>query len=211
VNHRNTEIRDYFDDWAGNYDLTVKAGKWRAPRRVFEMARPYLKKNSRVLDVAIGTGMLSEYFRKLSAGVNITGLDISRGMLRQCADKGHIADSLIPCDVEHQRFPVPDRNYDLTIASGVFEFLATVKNVFTEMARVTRPGGIIAFSYIPNSLSKTGMHDDDGDVKVYSQSSRKIEQMMAGLGVHKLASSPQFIAYDPGHAYPNKVFLGQVL
>lgn len=212
---KNSKTRQYFNDWAGDYDRTVKSGRWTAPCHVFESVKPYTGKTSKILDVAIGTGLLSAHFRKKSADIRITGLDISEAMIKQCARKGKIANSLIVCDVEHQKFPVPDSSYDLTVASGVFEFLPTVKNILAEMARVTQPGGIIAFSYTPNAGSKTRLHEDadsPDDLKIYSQSSREIEKIMSRHGVRKLAVPSQFVSYKlGGHSYTNKVFVGQLV
>lgn len=206
----NSEVRDYFDDWSKSYDTDVGMAHWIAPDRVFEAARSFLEKDSRILDVAIGTGLLSAQFRKAAGGTYITGLDISPVMLEECAEKG-VADTLKRCDVERQRFPVRDHTVDLTVASGVFEFLGSLENVFSEMARVTRRGGIIAFSYTPNSGLKTKVYSNDAEVPLYSHCPKQIEQLLSRHGVEKLISSPVFTGYNPGRVYPNRVFVGRVL
>jgi ubiquinone/menaquinone biosynthesis C-methylase UbiE len=206
----NDAVREYFDDWSEGYDRAAKASRWTAPEQVFRAVAPYLEKNSRILDVAIGTGILSAKFRKASRAATITGLDISAGMLRACAEKG-VADTLKRCDVGLQRFPLPDHDADVTVASGVFELLGRTRHVFSEMVRVTKPGGIIAFSYTPNSGPGTRVYDRATDeVPIYSHSSRQVGKLMAGLGVEKIAHTPRFTGLNAGRKYPNRVFVGRV-
>src|ERR1700722_15387431 len=211
MKRNNNAVREYFDDWSGGYDATARSSRWTAPGRVFKAARPYLKRNSRILDGAIGTAMLSGKFRRVSGAAHITGLDISARMLRECAGK-NIADSLRRCDVELQRFPVPDHDADITVASGAFELLGTLRHVFSEIVRVTKPGGIIAFSYTPNAGPGTRVYERATDeVPIYSHSPRQVDRLMAALGVKKIAHTPQFTGLNNGHKYPNRVFVGKVM
>lgn len=141
----------HYDDWARQYDSDVGGWDYHAPDRVLQKIAGFLNGRSgpvRLLDVGIGTGLLSRKCRVLREGMEIAGIDISAKMLDVCA-RTAAADSLHRLDVAKDRFPFDDCAFDITAASGLMENVGNIGHAIREMARVTRPGGLLAFTYMP--------------------------------------------------------------
>lgn len=143
----------HYDDWAQQYDSDVAGWDYHAPQQVLAKAKNFLKdhpEQPKLLDVGIGTGLLSAMCRKVKDDIHVTGVDISNEMLNLCHEK-KIANELRRVDVSRDKFPYEDEQFDLTLASGLMENVENIENTLTEMARVTRPGGLIAFTYMPTT------------------------------------------------------------
>lgn len=73
------------DEFAGIYDSQVKQYNSYGHEVLFGMCYEYIKPGDSLLDLGIGTGLSSVLFAK--AGLNITGLDGSLEMLKECGKK----------------------------------------------------------------------------------------------------------------------------
>jgi SAM-dependent methyltransferase len=80
-------------------------------------------------------------FRK--AGLRVHGLDADPQMLAVCHWKG-FAD-LVLHDLAEAPYPFPSASFDHAVCLGVLPFLADPEPVFSEAARVLRPGGVFVF------------------------------------------------------------------
>jgi demethylmenaquinone methyltransferase / 2-methoxy-6-polyprenyl-1,4-benzoquinol methylase len=131
-------VRTMFDAIAPRYDLVNRIMTFRLDMRwrkkaVRDLALP---KNSRVLDLASGTGDLCIDLRK--AGFQPISIDLSFGMLsndRSGAPRAQ-ADIL--------RLPLPDQSVDGIICGFALRNLVNLEDFFTECARVLRPGGRVS-------------------------------------------------------------------
>lgn len=118
-------------DW---YTAPMEAlGGRRARQRLFGCAQ------GRVLEVGVGTGLnLASY----PAGVDLTGVDLSRRMLnraRRRADRMGLPVDLVVADIE--ALPYPDASFDTVAAACVFCSVADPVRGLREVARVVRPDG----------------------------------------------------------------------
>ncbi len=141
----------HYDDWAAAYESDVQGWDYNAPDRIVENLKSFLRAHPgspRLLDVGIGTGLLSEKCRALRPDLKADGIDISNRMLDICARK-NIAQSLHRCDIATDRLPFADRSFDIAAAAGVMENVSNIDNALREMARVVRPGGLVLFTYMP--------------------------------------------------------------
>ena len=75
------------DEFATIYDSRVKEYKSYGHEVIFGMCYEYIKPSDSLIDVGIGTGLCSVLFAK--AGLNMTGLDESLEMLKECRKKGY--------------------------------------------------------------------------------------------------------------------------
>ena len=157
---RKEGIRTLFDSIAGGYDRfnhlsSMNADRgWRrrAVRRIVDTSEPIA-----VLDVATGTADLAiAVARKAAAGSQVTGVDLSEGMLAVGRRKaGGLPVTLLQADAES--LPFAEGSFDrVSVAFGVrnFENLALG---LREMCRVLRPGGklvILELSYPDNAFLK---------------------------------------------------------
>ncbi len=84
----NSELTKRYDEWSKNYDkdLTEDFG-WTAPKTAADFLARHVRPDSLVLDAGAGTGLVG--MELATHGFqNLTGMDMSRGMLEQADRKG---------------------------------------------------------------------------------------------------------------------------
>jgi ubiquinone/menaquinone biosynthesis C-methylase UbiE len=98
-----------------------------------------------VLDCGTGSGTLALAFARVyAAPFSLVATDTSDHMLdqaRQRFDHAGITASTQHADV--RRLPFADNSFDVVMSAHLLEHLHDPKAALTEMARVTRPGGVI--------------------------------------------------------------------
>jgi len=151
-------IRELFDDIAVKYDRfnhissfgADRSWRRKAVREIADTKTPI-----RVLDVATGTADFAiAVTRKAAAGTQVTGIDLSEGMLEVGRAKCQgLPIELEVGDAENLRFE--DETFDrVCVAFGVRNFENLMKGL-REMCRVLKPGGklvILELSYPKNRL-----------------------------------------------------------
>lgn len=155
--NKKEEVRLMFDSIAGSYDflnhaLSLNIDKiWR--KRLIKSLKKYRPK--KILDVATGTGDLALAALILDP-VLVTGVDIAAGMLevgrKKIEARGEsLRIKLVEGDSEN--LPFETGEFDaVTVAFGVRNFEDTQKGL-SEMARVLRPGGVVAILEFTMPLS----------------------------------------------------------
>lgn len=141
------QVRQMFDHIAPAYDFMNRAMTfgidrwWR--RRAVGLLRPVA--HGRVLDIATGTGDLAILLARRLEGSQVTGVDLSEGMLRIGRDKvaREGLEGRITLDVgDCMSLPFGEGEFDcVTCAYGVRNF-EDIARGYREMARVLRPGGM---------------------------------------------------------------------
>lgn len=158
---KKSQVADMFDNISPRYDLLNRILSfgidihWR--NKVIEFLKPY--RPAHILDVATGTGDLAIACLKTGAE-NITGVDISEGMLsygREKLKKRSLDNRITLSYGDSEQLPFNDNSFDaLTVAFGVrnFEHLNTG---LAEMHRVLKPGAplaVLEFSQPKNQFFK---------------------------------------------------------
>tara|TARA_Y100001935_G_C17304940_1_gene511692 strand:+ start:723 stop:1439 length:717 start_codon:yes stop_codon:yes gene_type:complete len=142
-----TEIQNLFNGIAPGYDLAndlITFGMARSWRK--KLVRwSGVQKGDKVLDCATGTGDLAfDFKRAVGDEGQVIGTDFSQNMLDQAPDKCKSLnlDVLFEwADVTQLKYP--DGEFDCTsIAYGIRNVEDPVK-ALSEMARVTKPGGVV--------------------------------------------------------------------
>ena len=77
----------YYDDWATNYDITLKQWKYKAPLKAVSVLHNIRKKFNYCLDLACGTGMFGEEIKKKFINITVDGCDISTDSLKFAKQK----------------------------------------------------------------------------------------------------------------------------
>jgi len=72
----------YYDNWALNYDQTLKIWNYKAPIKAVNTIRKIKDKISSNLDLACGTGMFAKELKKKYPNIVIDGCDISSQSLK---------------------------------------------------------------------------------------------------------------------------------
>ncbi len=135
---KRTAVRSMFDTIAPRYDLVnrimtfrMDVGWRRTTRESLE-----LKPESRILDLACGTG---DFCVDLEAhGHHPIGVDLSYGMLAAA----RTGSPLIQGDL--LQLPVADGSVDAAVCGFALRNLVELQPFFAELHRVVRPGGRIA-------------------------------------------------------------------
>ena len=133
-------VRKIFDDTAGTYDhverlMAFGSGSWYRRKA---LTRAGLARGMRVLDVAVGTGLVAR------EGVLITGdpklvlgVDPSLGMITE-------ARKTVPISIARgvaEELPVADEKFDFLSMGYALRHLSDLTPAFREFHRVLKPGG----------------------------------------------------------------------
>ncbi len=156
VQEKQVRVRQVFDSVAGRYDLMndlMSLGVHRLwKRRAIALAG--VRRGQRVLDLAAGTGDLSEQFAgKVGREGRVVMSDINQSML--CQGRTRLEDAGVVGNLDYalanaERLPFADNSFDcVTIGFGLRN--VTHKQLaLNEMQRVVKPGGralVLEFSH----------------------------------------------------------------
>jgi ubiquinone/menaquinone biosynthesis C-methylase UbiE len=93
------------------------------------------------LDVGCGNGAFTEQILSLAAPKSVTGIDPSQGQIafaeaKHTAATYHVGDALA--------LPFNDQTFDVSVMALAIAFVQDAQKAVDEMARVTKPGGLVA-------------------------------------------------------------------
>ena len=138
------ELEGRYDQWAADYDSDLAAEfAWNAPQNATAVFVKHVDKSAHILDAGAGTGLVGECL----AGVgykDLVAMDLSQGMLDEAKSKNLY-------NAFHQMalggtLDFVTGEFDAVISVGVFTQGHAPANSFDELARITKPGGLILFS-----------------------------------------------------------------
>jgi demethylmenaquinone methyltransferase / 2-methoxy-6-polyprenyl-1,4-benzoquinol methylase len=135
-------VRDLFNGTAADYDringvFSLGTGGWY---RRQALRRAGLAPGQRLLDVAVGTGLVAaEAARVLGDPGAVTGLDLSEGMLAEARRRLPGGVRLVQARAE--ALPVADRSVDFVSMGYALRHVSDLGAAFAEYRRVLRPGG----------------------------------------------------------------------
>ena len=111
-------------------------------KQEFKIIANLIDKETRVLDVGCGDGVLME-FLKNNKQINIRGIEISKINVQKCIGKGL---TVIEGDAEKDLSQFPDASFDFVILSQTLQAFLNPEKVISELLRV----GKKAIVTIPN-------------------------------------------------------------
>ncbi|MDC1344520.1 methionine biosynthesis protein MetW [Pelagibacteraceae bacterium] len=111
-------------------------------KQEFKIISDLIEKNTRVLDVGCGDGILMEYL-KYNKEIDIRGIEISKDNVQICLSKGL---TVIEGDAEKDLLQFPDSSFDFVILSQTLQAFLNPEIVIKELLRV----GKKAIVTIPN-------------------------------------------------------------
>ena len=157
-----SRVRGVFDSVAGKYDIMNDLMSMGLHRlwKAYTIAASGVREGHKVLDLAGGTGDLSQAFAKrVGPRGTVVHTDINEAMLATGRDRLVNAGVMLPttlCDAE--KLPFAKDTFDIvTVAFGLRNMTHKDK-ALAEMCRVLKPGGrllVLEFSKVAKPLEKT--------------------------------------------------------
>ena len=151
------ELEERYDQWAADYDNDLaEEFAWNAPQHWSDVFAKHVDRNARILDAGAGTGLVGE--RLVKAGFrNLVAMDLSQGMLEEARSKNIYTEF-------HQMalggtLNFATNEFDAVISVGVFTQGHAPANSFDELARITKPGGLIVFSLRVDTYESDGFKE----------------------------------------------------
>lgn len=142
-NNSNNDFIASHDEFAEGYDSQVKEYNSYGHEALFGMCYEYITPGETLLDLGIGTGLGSVPFAR--AGLEVTGVDGSAGMLKQCEKKG-FARELRQYDIRKVPLPFSKDAFSNIISCGVLHFFDDLRPLIGDACRILKPNGIFAFT-----------------------------------------------------------------
>ena len=142
--------RTYYDAFSETYEAergknSVKGYHDMLDELESEFVRRY-GAGKDVLEVGCGTGLVLERIARFAGSAR--GIDLSPGMLTRARERG-----LEVSEASATELPFADNSFDVCCSFKVLAHIPAISVALSEMARVTRPGGIvIAEFYNPHSI-----------------------------------------------------------
>lgn len=129
--------------WATGVAYEPYVGRWSRL-----VARTFVKwldvsAESHWVDVGCGTGALSHTILESAAPRTLRGIDRSEGYIAFARE--HIQDERVQFEIgDAQALPVETGAYDAIVSGLMLNFVPQPHQAVAEMARATRPGGVVA-------------------------------------------------------------------
>ena len=148
------ENRRIYDDWADSYDDDVSSGGYAyAPVAAGLFGRHVAPGETPVLDAGCGSGIIGATLARLGYA-NLTGIDLSDGMLRAAGRKGVYRD--LRQRVLGEPLDFEDGAFQAVVCTGVFTPGHAPPESLDELVRVTARGGVFIFCCTEAALSDGG-------------------------------------------------------
>jgi 2-polyprenyl-3-methyl-5-hydroxy-6-metoxy-1,4-benzoquinol methylase len=129
----------------GHADSVLQSHRWRTVENSAGYLAPHLRPGLDVLDVGCGPGTITVDLARRVAPGTVLGIDVSADPLdeaRALAEREGVAVEFAVGDV--YALDAADGSYDVVHAHQVLQHLTDPVAALREMARVCRPGGLIA-------------------------------------------------------------------
>ena len=134
----------YYDDWALNYDQTLKKWNYKAPLKAVNVMSLLKKNINSNLDLACGTGMFAVKLKKNYPNVTIDGCDISFQSLK-IAKKKKLYRKLFKQSFEKKINII--KKYDSVSMIGSMTYCKKPKKLFLLINDYLKKNGIFIFSH----------------------------------------------------------------
>ncbi len=157
------EQEQAYDNWAENYERDLFAMGYRLPGIIASVFTRFISPDAGpILDAGCGGGVQAEPLALLGYN-NITGIDLSEGMLEIANQKNLYSELRQMTLGEHLDFP--DNTFSAIISSGTITPGHAPPQTFDELIRVAKKDALIIFS----------LRVDEGQEPEYPNHIKKLE------------------------------------
>ena len=148
------ELEDRYDQWAADYDSDLSQEfDWKAPQNATAVFAKHVDTGAHILDAGAGTGLVGECVAEIGYK-DMVAMDLSQGMLEEAKSKNVYSgfdQMALGGDLDYAT-----DEFDAVISVGVFTQGHAPANSFDELARITKPGGLIVFSLRVDTYESSG-------------------------------------------------------
>ncbi len=152
---RQAYLRRIFDNTAVDYDRIesmLAFGTGTGYRRD-ALVRAGLKKDMKVLDVGVGTGLVAAQECMITGDpALVTGIDPSPGMMAA----GKLPKTMLLMEGRAESLPFPDNHFDFLSMGYALRHISDLSVAFVEFERVLKPGGRLCILEITRPQSGFG-------------------------------------------------------
>jgi len=144
--HYRTKLFDHWPTYLEDFNECKEIMGYRYPETlVDEFLTLKVPTDAKILDVACGPGNVA-FILKDHGYSNIDGLDPSSGLLAAAMEKKLYQETICCYVSPDEKTPIVDNKYDVLLCSAGMFPGSIVPQAFTELLRITKPGGIIAWN-----------------------------------------------------------------
>jgi SAM-dependent methyltransferase len=137
-------LQSTYDQWAASYDADmVLTGYVHYPVLTGLVCRYVPRKDATILDAGVGTGALGSLLNLLGYN-NLSGIDMSQGMLAKAAERKCYSD--LQRAVLGEKLDFVDRSFDAIISTGTFTEGHAPASAFDELVRLLETDGVLIFT-----------------------------------------------------------------
>jgi len=138
------DLRALYDSWAETYDADLQqVGYLHAPVITGLVALHVPRRDAAILDAGVGTGSIGNVLSLLGYN-NLSGIDMSEGMLEKARARGCYTD--LRRGVLGEALDFPDGAFDAILSTGTFTNGHAPAAAFHELTRILEPGGFLLFT-----------------------------------------------------------------
>ncbi|TCV92423.1 malonyl-CoA O-methyltransferase [Luteibacter rhizovicinus] len=148
------QVRHNFGRAAGTYEQHDVLQR-EVQASLIERLDIYEQTPERVLDVGAGTGRGTALLKKKYPKAQVIAIDLALPMLRRAKEHTGWLKPFSRVCADAYSLPVPDHSVDVLHSNLCFQWCDDVARLFTECARVLKPGGLLTFStFGPDTLKE---------------------------------------------------------
>lgn len=137
-------LKSTYDAWASSYDTDMMMTGYLHQSVITGLVCRHVRgKDAAILDAGVGTGAVGSLLNLLGYN-NLSGIDMSEGMLAKAAARKCYAD--LRQAVLGERLDFVDRSFDAVISTGTFTQGHAPASAFDELVRLLEPNGMLMFT-----------------------------------------------------------------
>ena len=142
---------DDYSRWAAVHDKQLREWQYEAPSVAAGLLAADScvtpRSSAQILDVGCGTGLCGEAARAAGFGT-VLGVDESPVSIAHLERiKPGLYDEVVATDIDCEPLPFPADSFDGVLCVSVLSYVSSYTSIFSEWARVTRPGGLVVFTH----------------------------------------------------------------
>lgn len=168
---RDQATREYYNDFSRRYEAARRPNDPHGYHALLDDLEVDLTSRygarKEVLEAGCGTGLILE--RLAAFASRAEGFDLSPGMLEKARERG-----LTVREGSVTSIPYPDASFDVVCSFKVLAHVPDIRTALAEMARVTRPGGVVLAEFY-NPYSFRGLAKRLGPAGAISEGRRESE------------------------------------